>query len=132
MITGFVFPNQAEESDASSPWLKPGIWGAVIGAVAMVTVGFAQFGWKTGSAAESLAQERADVAVASALVPFCIAKAQQASASENLAKFQTAPSSWSRTEIVRAAGWATLDGMASPDSALARACSDRLASLTTG
>jgi hypothetical protein len=113
------------------PWLKPGIWGAVIGAVAMVTVGFAQFGWKTGSAAESLAQERADVAVASALVPFCIAKAQQASASDSLAKFQTA-SSWSRTEIVRTAGWATLDGMASPDSALARACSDRLGSLTTG
>jgi len=114
------------------PWLKPGIWGAVIGAVAMVTVGFAQFGWKTGSAAESLAQARADVAVASALVPFCIAKAQQASASDGLAKFQTAQSSWSRTEIVRTAGWATLDGMASPDSALARACSDRLGSLTTG
>ena len=70
------------------PWLKPGIWGAVIGAVAMVTVGFAQFGWKTGSAAESLAQARADVAVASALVPFCIAKAQQASASDSLTKFQ--------------------------------------------
>jgi hypothetical protein len=107
-------------------------WGVVVGAIAMTSIGFSQLGWKTGSAAESLAQEQASVAVASALVPYCVAKARQDSASVNLAKFQAERSTYSRTDIVRTAGWATLQGMAFPDDALARACSDKLGAVKTG
>ena len=50
-------------------WLKPGLWGAVAGAIAMSTVGFWQLGWVTTSTAEQLAQDRAETAVVAALVP---------------------------------------------------------------
>jgi len=107
-------------------WFKPGAWGAVIGIAATVIVGFSQMGWRTGSGANALALERSNLAVASALVPFCVAKSQQASASTAMAKFKAESSSWSRADIVRTSGWATLDGMSTPDSALVRACSEQL------
>ena len=34
------------------PSLKPGIWGAVIGAAAISVLGFSSFGWTLGSTAE--------------------------------------------------------------------------------
>ena len=41
------------------PSLKPGIWGAVIGAAAISVVGFSSFKWTLGGTAERMAQERA-------------------------------------------------------------------------
>src|SRR6185437_13047923 len=43
-------------------WLKPGLWGAAFGGIAMAIVGFSQLGWKTAASADNLAQERADTA----------------------------------------------------------------------
>jgi len=58
-------------------WLKPGLWGAAAGAVAMTVVGFSQLGWYTGGSADRMAQDRAETAVVAALVPFCVAKASR-------------------------------------------------------
>jgi hypothetical protein len=110
-------------------WLKPGLWGAAVGAVAMATVGFSQLGWTTQTTALQLAQDRADAAVVLALVPFCVTKAQQDPDQAALAKFQTEQSSYSRSDLVMKAGWATIGGRTSPDNALARACSDKLHAL---
>ena len=107
-------------------WLKPGIWGGVIGAVAMAVVGFSQLGWTTASNAERMAKESADSAVVAALVPFCVAKAQHDTDGTKLAKFRAETSSYSRSELVKSYGWATLAGMPSPDYALTQACSDKL------
>jgi hypothetical protein len=107
-------------------WLKPGIWGAVIGAVALAIVGFSQLGWTTASNAEMLAKERANTAVVAALVPFCVAKAQQDPDKGIFAKFQAETSSYSRSDMVMKAGWATVGNDNSPDNALARACSEKL------
>jgi hypothetical protein len=107
-------------------WLKPGLWGVAAGAVAMAIVGFWQLGWTTSAKAETLAQERASVAVVAALVPFCVAKAQQDPDKSVFAKMQTETSSYSRSDLVMKAGWATLGNQKSPDSALARACSEML------
>lgn len=107
-------------------WLKPGLWGAAFGAIAVAIVGFSQLGWKTATSANELAQERADTAVVAALVPFCVAKAQQDGEQTALAKFQAEQSSYSRSDLVQQAGWATLGVAKSPDSALARACSAKL------
>ena len=82
--------------------------------------------------AEQLAQERSDTAVVAALVPFCVIKAQQDPDLATLAKFQTEQSSYSRSDLVLKAGWATIGGKTSPDNALARACSDKLHTLKTG
>ena len=36
-------------------WLKPGIYGAVVGALVLTTVGFAWGGWVTGATAQKMA-----------------------------------------------------------------------------
>jgi hypothetical protein len=113
-------------------WLKPGFWGAVVGAVAVTTVGFSQFGWTTAGTAERLAQERADTTLVAALVPFCVVKAQQDPDHALLAKFQAEESLYTRSDMVIKAGWATLGGRTSPDDGLARACSDKLHGMKSG
>lgn len=113
-------------------WLKPGLWGAAAGAALMAIVGFSQLGWTTASTAEQLAQEHADKAVVAALVPFCVAKAEQDPDKAVLAKFRTQTEGFARNDLVMKAGWATVGDQTSPDSALARACSERLDSAKVG
>lgn len=110
-------------------WLKPGIWGAVVGAIVLAIVGFSQLGWKTAAASEQLAQERSDTAVVTAMVPFCVAKAQGDPDVAVLAKFNAEQSSYTRSDLVGRAGWATLGTEKSADNALARACSEKLHTL---
>ena len=113
-------------------WLKPGLWGVVVGAIAISIVGFSQLGWTTTATAERLAQERVNTAVVAALVPFCVAKAQQDPDKAVLTKFQAEQPSYSRSDMVMKAGWATLGNEQSPDNALARACSDKLQGMKSG
>jgi hypothetical protein len=113
-------------------WLKPALWGVVCGAAIMAIVGFSQLGWKTASNAEQLAQERADTAVIAALVPFCVAKAQGDTQQATLARFRSEQSSYSRSDLVTKAGWATLGAEKSPDGALASACSAALYGMKSG
>ena len=47
--------------------LKPGIWGAVIGAAIISVLGFSLFGWTLDSTAEKMAKERALTAVVEVL-----------------------------------------------------------------
>jgi hypothetical protein len=112
-------------------WLKPGLWGVACGAAAMAIVGFSQLGWKTAASADQLAQERADTAVVAALVPFCVAKAEVDTEHASLAKFRAEQSSYSRSDLVVKAGWATLGVAKAPDSALARACAVKLYEMKT-
>jgi hypothetical protein len=106
--------------------VKPGLWGAAAGAVAMAVVGFSYLGWTTASTAEKLAQDTANTAVVAALVPYCVVKAQADPNLATLTKFQTEQSSYSRSDIVMKAGWATMDGATSGNDALARACAEKL------
>lgn len=106
--------------------LKPGLTGAAVGAILLSIVGFSQLGWKSAATAERMAQDRADAAVVTALVPYCVLKAQHDPDQASLVKFQAEQSSYSRTDLVSRAGWATLGDGKFPDSALARACSDKL------
>lgn len=107
-------------------WLKPGIWGAVIGAIGIMTLGFWQMGWVTGGTADRMAQNRADSAVVAALVPFCIANAERDPDRAKLDTLKATQSSYTRNQLVSDSGWATLPGMTSPNRELASACSDKL------
>jgi hypothetical protein len=49
-----------------------------------------------------------------------------------LAKFQAERSSYSRSDLVMTAGWATLGVAKSPDNSLARACSAKLYEVKSG
>ena len=106
--------------------LKPGLWGAAAGAVVMAIVGFQYLDWTTKASADKMAQESASTAVVSALVPFCVVKANADPNAAAMTKFQAEQSSYSRSDIVLKAGWASLDGKAAGNDQLARACADKL------
>jgi hypothetical protein len=98
----------------------------------MAVVGFSQLGWTTQKTAEQMAQDQSETAVVAALVPFCVAKAQQDPDHATLTKFQTEQSSYSRSDLVMQAGWATVGGKTVPNSDLARACSEQLHTAKSG
>jgi hypothetical protein len=107
-------------------WVKPGVWGGMIGAVAMMIVGFAWWGWTLSSTAESMAKERADAAVVALLTPLCVESfLKQPDAMTKLAEFQRI-TSWQQSQVVEKGGWATAPGSTTPHTAVARACAERL------
>ncbi len=80
--------------------VKPALWGAAAGAIALAIVGFNWGGWVTGGTAETIAKNRA-------------AKATYAS---------------DQSRFIEKGGWATMPGSTEPDSAVARACAQTLGS----
>ena len=111
-----------------SQTLKQEIWGAVIGAAAITVVGFSSLGWRLSSTAEQMAADRAETAVVGVLTPICVEKFQlQANASAKLAELNKV-SSWDRGSMIEKGGWATVPGSDTPNSAVARACAERLGS----
>ena len=108
------------------PSLKPGIWGAVIGAAAISILGFSLFGWTFGGTAEQMAKERAQAAVVDVLAPICVERfRQQPDAPGKLTEFNKA-SLWDRRLIIEKGRWATVPGTDAPNSAVATACAERL------
>ena len=104
-------------------WLKPGVWGVVIGSILTMIVGFSWGGWTTSSTALPVTMKQADAAVTAALVPICLAgeKADVARA-KKLGELTAITSSWEQTEFVMKTGWATFPGQADPNRAVAEAC----------
>lgn len=103
--------------------LKPGIWGAVIGSILTMIVGFNWGGWTTSSTAGQTAMKQADAAVTAALVPVCLAgeKADRDRA-KKVGELAAMTSSYDQTEFVMKTGWATFPGQADPNRAVAEAC----------
>lgn len=108
-------------------WTSTAIWSGLCGAAVMTVLGFSTFGWSTSGSANRMADERASAAVTSAMVPFCVAKAKADTDPAHMAKLKGETSTYTRADIVRSSGWATLAGMSSPDYNLSSACSEKLA-----
>lgn len=113
-------------------WTKPAAWGAVAGALVVAIGGFTQLGWMTAGTAERTAMVKSEAAVVTALVPFCVDKAKSDPDTALVPKLKAEQSSYSRSDMVTKAGWATLNGNKFPNSDLARACSDRLFEMKVG
>ena len=113
------------------PGLKPALWGAVVGAVGIAVVGFSTLGWTLASTADRMANERAEVAVVAVLTPVCVAKFEaQADAATKLVEFKKVSTSWDQSSFIEKGGWATMPGSATPNSAVAHACAEKLGSVT--
>lgn len=109
-----------------APWLKPAVWGLIVGSVSTMIVGFSWMGWVLGGTAERLALERADAAVVVALTPSCVSRfMQQPHATDKLKELQGFDS-WKQREFVEAGGWATSSGEKAPNSGVANACAEQL------
>ena len=103
-------------------WLKPGIYGAVVGAVAISIIGFGFGGWVTGGGANKLAMKMSRDDVIAALVPICADMAlSDVNRSQKLDVIRAA-STFRQRDAVMEAGWATVPGSDEPDRDLAQAC----------
>lgn len=112
---------------AQRAWIKPGVWGVVIGSVLTMIVGFSWGGWMTSGSARQEAMRQADAAVTSALVPICLAgEKADATRVKKLGELKAITSSWEQTEFVMKTGWATFPGQADPNRAVAEACASAL------
>jgi hypothetical protein len=116
-----------EISKETKATVKPALWGAAAGAIALAIVGFNWGGWVTGGTAETLAKNSAATAVVAALAPICVEKFRQAAdATANLAEMKKATYAWDQSKFVEKGGWATMPGSAEPNSAVAKACAESL------
>lgn len=103
-------------------WLKPGIYGALIGAVFVGIVGFTWGGWVTGSSANKMAMSMAHDDVISALVPVCVDMSRSdAGRASKIATIEEA-SSYQKRNALMETGWATVPGAEEPNRDLAQAC----------
>lgn len=108
-------------------WVKPTVWGAVLGSVLTMILGFSYGGWMLSSTGNRLARQHADTAVTAALVPLCVAqsKADQA-AVKKLGELRAMTSSYEQQEFVTKTGWATVPGSETPNRDVAEACAAAL------
>ncbi len=107
-------------------WLKPGIYGALIGGVFVGVVGFSWGGWMTGGSADKMANAMSRDNVIAALVPVCVDMARtDAQRGEKIKTIKEA-SSFKRKDAVMEAGWAAVPGSQTPNKDLAQACIEGL------
>ncbi len=103
-------------------WFKPAVYGAVVGAAILGTVGFSWGGWVTGAKANVMATDQAKEEVLAALVPICVSNAAaDPMAVDKIAELKAA-SSYKRTEVLANTGWATMLGSDKPNNAVSKAC----------
>lgn len=103
-------------------WLKPSIYGAVIGAVFVGVVGFSWGGWVTGGTADTRATAMARNQVIAAIVPVCLDMARVDP--DRVAHIDTIrkATTYKRHDAVMETGWATIPGTDVPDRDIAQAC----------
>ena len=109
--------------------IKPALWGAVGGAIALSIIGFAWGGWVTGGTAQKMAEDMAEDAVVGRLAPICVEQYNQDSEKDQKLKKLKETKSWERDDYVEKQGWATMPGEKEADSKVAGKCAELLAEL---
>jgi len=108
-------------------WVKPGVTGAIVGAIATMIIGFSQGGWYSGGSAERMAQQRSDVAVIDALVPICVSQSKlDPDTTAKLGQLVAMKSSYEQRDFVMTSGWATMPAANEPNRDVASKCADAL------
>lgn len=103
-------------------WLKPSLYGALIGAVCVSIIGFSWGGWVTSGRATDMATAMAHDDVIAALVPICLDMARtDPDRATRIAGLREA-STYQQRDAVMEAGWATMPGSDAPNRDLAQAC----------
>ena len=103
-------------------WLKPGLYGALIGAAFVSVVGFSWGGWVTGGTANDRAMAMSRDNVVASMVPVCLDMARSDPArADKMEKIRPA-STYQWRDALMTAGWATMPGTDAPDRDIAEAC----------
>lgn len=114
-------------------WLKPAVWGGIVGAAGIAIICFSA-GWVvTGSSARAMAEQRGEKAVIAALTPICVAQFKSQTPEIRTTKLAAlkAESSWQRGDYVENQGWATMPGAKEAEDEVAVACAEELMKVTS-
>jgi hypothetical protein len=104
--------------------IKPLVYGAAIGAIAMMIVGFNFVGWVTGKTAN----EMVNAGIVESMIPICVGQFNgDANKVVKLAEMKKTDS-WKRPEYLTTQGWATMPGATEADTMVARGCVDKILS----
>ena len=110
-----------------SEGVKPALWGAAIGAIALAIVGFSWGGWVTGSTARTMAQDHANVELAKVLAPICFLQfQQQPDSAAKLVELKGLTGSYQQTSYVEKSGAAMMPGADKPLKGVSQACAELL------
>lgn len=114
-------------------WVRPGVWGAIVGAAAITIVGFSADWVVTSNTAQETADRQAEQAVIASLTPVCLAKFKsqpQDVRQTHLVALEN-ERSWERGDYVEEQGWATFAGSAEPNDEVADTCAAELLKLAS-
>jgi hypothetical protein len=110
-----------------SPNVKPALWGAVGGAVALAILGFTWGGWVTSSTATTMADKHANVEVAKVLAPICFLQFnQQPGADARLVELKGITSTYEQASFIEKSGAATMPGSDKMVKGVSQACAELL------
>jgi len=102
--------------------VKFGVWGLVVGAILVLTIGFAWGGWVT----QSTAQKMSDEAVLASQSAICVAQFVKAPNHQKNLNEIGKMDSWKRAEFVEKGGWDKMPGQEKAGSLVAQACAKGL------
>jgi hypothetical protein len=121
--------NLKESTKMKKEYIKPFVWGMVVGSVVLLIAIFSA-GWVvTNGSAQAKAEEMATNAVIDRLAPISVAQFMQDPNREERLEELKELDSWKRSEYVEKQGWATMPGEKEADSKVARECARRLVEL---
>jgi len=101
---------------------KFGVWGLIIGAIVVMTIGFAWGGWTT----QSTALKMSDEAVLASQAAICVAQfMKQPNHQEKLIELGKVES-WKRSEFIEKGGWDKMPGQEKAGHSVSQACAKGL------
>jgi hypothetical protein len=121
--------NLEEATHMKKEYIKPFVWGGVVGMVVLLIVIFSA-GWVvTSNSAKAQAHEIATAAVVDRLAPISVVQFMQDPNRVARLKELKALDSWKRADFVKEQGWATMPGEKESDYNVANECAIRLMKL---
>lgn len=110
----------------STQWIKPGLYGAALGAIGLAIIGFSWGGWVTGGTATQMARSQATTEVLSALSAICMDQSRRdPQQAQKLAELKAIAMS-RQADFVMTTGWATMPGQDEANREVARLCATKL------
>jgi hypothetical protein len=106
--------------------IKNSVWGAIIGAIIVMIIGFAWGGWVLGSTSEKNGDTMVADALVARLAPMCVAQFNADAEKETRLKELKAKNRWEREKYVEEQGWATMPFEKKPDSRVAEVCVEQI------
>ncbi len=109
-------------------WVKPAVWGGIVGAVVIAIIGFSASWVVTSGTANEQAELRAQQAVIAAMTPVCVAQFKKVAKEEQVTHLAALEeeSSWLQGDYIEKQGWATMPGSKEPKRGVADACAEEL------